>query len=450
MTDVVEKQFILRVSPEIASQLRQSKFRIQFKRNGAVVMEEKGTQRSWNGKVVNLPCVLESHKSNDSCNFFKTGDIGQMILVDNDNFNPNSGLTPPTRNIVNKRWRPLPDSAFLSNCEKEVLRSIRGGADKLEIELVPAAEHVDSVDTEEVIQPPIPIAWRFVKPEKARARYQQQHQQRLSDNCDLDEDQLLDELTSQFDSLAPPSDENSDGDSSSSSEERKSISSASEKRPETEPSPESSSSSSSELVLAIEDLPQILDEEDNDFAPRFELPIQLASTEQSEPLCCADILQQLIVIDVDDPIRPTSDLPALKVEQIEDTKKGKEESAIPKKEQPSTNKPFISAVIPKVTESKVSLLLYPKRVPAKPKAKRYTHPKTTNIRSFFTAPKLACSVPKPLSAYSEEELAAKTWPLNELYSAKKQELISLQGKEKEKITKELADLEQQLLALLKE
>lgn len=65
-------------------------------------------------RLADLPCVIETHKTVDRVGFFKTGDVGQMIIVglsakkEQKQIAPNhklySGLTPPTADVAKRVW----------------------------------------------------------------------------------------------------------------------------------------------------------------------------------------------------------------------------------------------------------------------------------------------------------------------------------------------------------
>lgn len=114
-----EQPILLRLPEDEASVLRQQI------REGNVSLkinipqgDIKGTCL-FNGKeycatIVRLPCVVETHKSYDDVAMYKTGDIGQAIII-HDKDNPpkcdeigrlRSGLTPPTNRIVSKFKKP--------------------------------------------------------------------------------------------------------------------------------------------------------------------------------------------------------------------------------------------------------------------------------------------------------------------------------------------------------
>lgn len=84
-------------------------------------------------RLVNLPTIIESHKTTDKKAFFKSGDIHQMMLVEDpvDGFQDadvdpvqrrrwrvevdpkkweiDSGITPPTHKIKQRKWRKAPE-----------------------------------------------------------------------------------------------------------------------------------------------------------------------------------------------------------------------------------------------------------------------------------------------------------------------------------------------------
>ena len=88
-----ESQMILRVPEDIAEELNDL---FEDEQEGMEeyiditphITEENGTTFKFKfknqeraGTLVNLPCIIESHKSVDSINMFKSNDISQMIVV---------------------------------------------------------------------------------------------------------------------------------------------------------------------------------------------------------------------------------------------------------------------------------------------------------------------------------------------------------------------------------
>ncbi|CAN0205634.1 unnamed protein product, partial [Discosporangium mesarthrocarpum] len=74
---------------------------------------------SYPARLVDLPCILETHKTLDRATYFKSGDVGQMLIVYEDErayqrdeascaVNPQGyypdGMTPPTKNIVRRNF----------------------------------------------------------------------------------------------------------------------------------------------------------------------------------------------------------------------------------------------------------------------------------------------------------------------------------------------------------
>ncbi|CAM9762440.1 unnamed protein product [Chrysoparadoxa australica] len=75
--------------------------------------------KSYPARLVNLPCLVETHKTLDHVTYFKSGDVGQMLVVYQDaeayqadddhavssqDYFPD-GLTPPTKNIVRRKFQ---------------------------------------------------------------------------------------------------------------------------------------------------------------------------------------------------------------------------------------------------------------------------------------------------------------------------------------------------------
>ena len=87
--------------------------------------------KQYRGRLVDLPCILESHKTFDSKQFYKIADVCQMLVVEDlevaaanektktkdkgkqaadgtaaqQNYFWKHGLTPPMRNVRKKRFR---------------------------------------------------------------------------------------------------------------------------------------------------------------------------------------------------------------------------------------------------------------------------------------------------------------------------------------------------------
>lgn len=155
----LESQFILRVPPEPAKVLREAirsgasnlKDRLFIKlendlRYGEVRMDH------WlmNAKLVDLPTIIESMKTIDGKNFYKTADICQMLICKEEDDqtttdeespakrkkDPNKvdkkflwphGITPPLKNVRKRRFRKTLKKKYVEapEIEKEVKRLLR-------------------------------------------------------------------------------------------------------------------------------------------------------------------------------------------------------------------------------------------------------------------------------------------------------------------------------------
>ncbi|OQR97038.1 hypothetical protein THRCLA_07104, partial [Thraustotheca clavata] len=88
-----------------------------------------------------LPCIMETHKTYDDNLFYKSGEIGQIFMV-HENFEKKkgyedvtelpSGLTPPTTNIVKRKYaktKKYPDfpKADVARVEDGLIKIISGG-----------------------------------------------------------------------------------------------------------------------------------------------------------------------------------------------------------------------------------------------------------------------------------------------------------------------------------
>jgi len=164
----LEEQYIIKFPVEIAKKIRKmikadklDKMTLLFKvengsRYGVLNLENGEEHRVL---LTDLPCVLETHKTLDKRNYYKSGDIGQMLIVQDQNDITNqqpynslyhcySGLTPGTKNIRKRKWRKRPEipSQEIKDSEAEIIRLQKGGVytDRADIELIPV-EDVDEI-----------------------------------------------------------------------------------------------------------------------------------------------------------------------------------------------------------------------------------------------------------------------------------------------------------------
>jgi len=164
----MEEQFILRVPPRVAEQIRELlqnaekeqvpsskdkkapkgprekdlglEFTVEHGDSNRNVMMRIGREE-FIGTFVDLPCLIESHKTYDNVNYFKSQDISQMMLVHDPseedfpvvNYDSEykfaSGITPPTRNIRKRKFRRPTDRTKqeIESVEQEIMKLMRGG-----------------------------------------------------------------------------------------------------------------------------------------------------------------------------------------------------------------------------------------------------------------------------------------------------------------------------------
>ncbi|XP_047055115.1 transcription initiation factor TFIID subunit 7-like [Lolium rigidum] len=144
----MEEQFILRVPPSVAEQIERlmkesaagsssnpedASLDLSFSEDGRSGTFMIGNQ-SFPASLLDLPAVVESYKTYDDSFLVKTADIGQMVMVrQEDDPAPEGveykhGLTPPMRDARRRRYRREPDlSADLVNRVENDLISIMQG-----------------------------------------------------------------------------------------------------------------------------------------------------------------------------------------------------------------------------------------------------------------------------------------------------------------------------------
>lgn len=151
-----EEQFLFRTPPPVAEKLRKMIKTGNFSKVSFNWTDErKGTMmldgREYNMRVLDLACVLETQKTLDKVTYFKTGDVGQIVIVtgvvgkkgakgipDNDLWH--SGVTPPTKDIRKRKFKK-PKLYNFGDVETEVLRLMKGGqSEDVQYQLVDPSE----------------------------------------------------------------------------------------------------------------------------------------------------------------------------------------------------------------------------------------------------------------------------------------------------------------------
>ncbi|XP_020194123.1 transcription initiation factor TFIID subunit 7 [Aegilops tauschii subsp. strangulata] len=144
----MDEQFILRVSPSVAEQIERlmnesaagsssnpddASLDLSFSEDGRSGTFMIGNQR-FPASLLDLPTVVESYKTYDDSFLVKTADIGQMVMVrEEDDPAPEGaeykhGLTPPMRDARRRRFRREPDlnAELVHRVEKDLISIMQG------------------------------------------------------------------------------------------------------------------------------------------------------------------------------------------------------------------------------------------------------------------------------------------------------------------------------------
>ncbi|TPX48042.1 hypothetical protein SeMB42_g02504 [Synchytrium endobioticum] len=172
--DFIEDHLILRLPQEQANRLRTtlkkgeatsdlSFYFTDSRRAVATIGKDK-----FRAKIVDLPCIIEAHKTYDNRQFYKISDISQMLLVEGPappNMDDTSilkpyektkdwrwehGITPPMKWVRKRRFRPRMPTSAIEEVEREVLRLLEEDllSEEIEIELRYLTEE-DGIEPEE-------------------------------------------------------------------------------------------------------------------------------------------------------------------------------------------------------------------------------------------------------------------------------------------------------------
>lgn len=153
----MDEQFILRVPPSVAERIErllnedpssseENLLDLSFLEDGRSGTFVIGNDR-FPASLLDLPCILESYKTYDDNVLIKTADIGQIIMVrEEEDAAPEGiefkhGLTPPMRDARRRRFRREPDlnPELVQRVEKDLLNIMAGGT----------AENVDAEHEED-------------------------------------------------------------------------------------------------------------------------------------------------------------------------------------------------------------------------------------------------------------------------------------------------------------
>ncbi|KAI0748104.1 TAFII55 protein conserved region-domain-containing protein [Daedaleopsis nitida] len=135
---------------------------------------------TYSSKLVDLPCIIESHKTLDNKQMFKVADICQMLVVEDKisgedalsnrgNFNIDEfiwphGITPPLKHVRKRRFRKRVNRRTIETVEQEVERLLEADAMASEVKYevlenvnpdLSDSEYIDMVD-EQALDAPTP------------------------------------------------------------------------------------------------------------------------------------------------------------------------------------------------------------------------------------------------------------------------------------------------------
>ncbi|KII68256.1 Transcription initiation factor TFIID subunit 7 [Thelohanellus kitauei] len=183
-TYTVEGQFIIRFPEDYAKEIRQAieEDSLESKLTVDMDINARFATVKWkdiilHGKMVDLPCIIESNKSIDKKSIYKTGDICQMLLCQTTPFDASSddnqsvvhggwtskkfqwphGLTPPLKNVRTRRFRRIQKKkqTDYSDVEKELRRLIQADISALSVEIEEVAADTTKKDKNRE-EPPTP------------------------------------------------------------------------------------------------------------------------------------------------------------------------------------------------------------------------------------------------------------------------------------------------------
>ena len=161
-TAPIEEHLILRLSPNspmlsaLKEQFKQNQtpdLKIKFKSDRACTITSG--QFHHTATLVDLPCIIESSKTLDSKLFHKTGDICQMILVDEKNdlkdYVYPHGITPPMKFVRKRRFRKRISKRAIEDVEREIERLLKADLEAHDVKYE-VHEQTEPEEVEEVVE----------------------------------------------------------------------------------------------------------------------------------------------------------------------------------------------------------------------------------------------------------------------------------------------------------
>lgn len=142
----MEEQFILRVPSSVSERLERlfnesassssedASLDLSFAEDGRTGTFVIGDEK-FPAALLDLPCIVESYKTYDDNVLIKTADVGQMILVREEDsalegVEYRHGLTPPMRDARRRRFRREPDlnPDLVQRVERDLVNIMHGGS----------------------------------------------------------------------------------------------------------------------------------------------------------------------------------------------------------------------------------------------------------------------------------------------------------------------------------
>ncbi|KAI5190173.1 transcription initiation factor TFIID subunit 7 [Nematocida sp. AWRm77] len=145
----MEDQFIIRPPESLQDKINEdvkngALNKISIKMNSSkegVLMYEGNT---YPGCIVDLPCIIESHKTLDNRQFIKIADISKMLVFSEDAASVQkkadeaslSGITPPMAYVRNRRFRKrLTKAPLIEEIEKAVAALLQKDQEAVQVEV---------------------------------------------------------------------------------------------------------------------------------------------------------------------------------------------------------------------------------------------------------------------------------------------------------------------------
>lgn len=159
----MERQFVLRLPKDLTLKMKECLKNNDLKDADVTFQNDRDAifhfgGKNYKAKLVDLPCITEAYKSNDLTTYYKSGDVSQMLLVQDEAIKEeisneyDSGLTPPMKNVRThwKKQKLNVDKEEIKKMVDDFMKIMSEESDNVKIEIFSEEEEETYTQTQDV------------------------------------------------------------------------------------------------------------------------------------------------------------------------------------------------------------------------------------------------------------------------------------------------------------